>query len=871
MKRFMIIDGSSLLYRAFFAMPPLKNARGIPTNAVYGFLNMFSKVYEELKPDFVAVTFDKGRETFRKEMYPEYKENRSSAPEELRPQFALIREVLSVLGIHALEMDGFEGDDLIGSLTKKFEGDDCHVMIVSGDRDILQLVDANTHVFITRKGISEMDEVTVDNMVDLYGYSPKEVPDMKGLMGDSSDNIPGVPGVGEKTALKFITAYGSIDGLYEHIEDIKGKMKERLIDNKEMAYLSKELATIKTDIPLDFEESYFTMNLHAEEMKALFSQLGFTRIIPKFMKLAGAPEVDGGDLFASLMTPSAYQKDAVKEMPSPSFGKGKSVSILFATKDEVPYLSLEHVVLYDGETLYAVPNEKLVLADVLAICNGAERVVTVDSKNLWHGLSSVGELAFLKEGAVHVFDMTLLSYLLDPTRTNYGNSYLCERFQLPMIDGTDPQVERQQMACALMDMLSLALNEAKEYNIYSVYETIELPLVRTLAIMEKRGIYIDQEALTVLKTKFVANVEALQREIYELAGEEFNINSPKQLGVVLFEGLQLPVIKKTKTGYSTNAEVLDQLRYEHPIIEKIMEYRGVSKLLSTYVEGLYPLIDQKTSRIHTTFNQMVTATGRLSSSNPNLQNIPVRTKQGREIRALFLPGEGYQYLTSADYSQIELRILAHMSQDPGLLKAFADGMDIHRFTAAEVLGKVPEDVTAEERSHAKAVNFGIIYGLSEFGLSRDLGITRQAAKEYIEAYFNRYPSVKGFMDTLIADAREKGYVRTQFGRIRQLEDINNRNFMRRAAAERMAMNTPIQGTAADIIKMAMNKVEKKLEEEKFQSRILLQVHDELVLEVVDAEREAVEKLLKETMEDVVSLNVPLVVDVHTAKDWADVK
>ncbi|MDU6902606.1 MAG: DNA polymerase I [Veillonella sp.] len=828
MKKLMIIDGSSLLFRAFFALPPLKSALGTPTNAVYGFLTMLIKLYEEINPDYIAVAFDKGRQTFRTEMYSEYKGNRPDAPEDLRPQFSLIQDVLKALGICVIEEEGFEGDDILGSLSKKFGAPDMAVQIITGDRDNLQLVTEHSHVFLTKKGISDMLEVTLDNMEELYGYGPDKVIEMKALMGDSSDNIPGVPGVGEKTALKLITEYGNLESVYDHIEDISGKkLKERLVENKELAFLSRELATIKTDMELSYKVEDFVQNFHASEVQPLFETLGFTKLTPRIAQVMGCEEValgDPGSLFA----------------------------------------------LSNGDTIIKTDDTKA----VLAVLQGAKAIVTTQTKEIIEafGADVPAEISlFNADKTARVHDMSLIAYLLDPTRTNYGYLYLTERFSVPSIASGSVDVECVSMVKALLAMNEVACESARREELWSLYETIELPLIHTLVVMEKNGIYIDTEKLAETTARFKEELAQVQEEIYELAGETFNINSPKQLGVILFEKLNLPIIKKTKTGYSTDAEVLDMLRHESPIVEKILAYRSVAKLVSTYCEGLAVLINDKTHRIHTTFNQMVTATGRLSSSDPNLQNIPVRTEKGREIRALFYPGIGYDTLVSADYSQIELRILAHLSGDEALIKAFVEGKDIHRFTAAEVLGKSQDDVTSEERSHAKAINFGIIYGISDFGLSRDLGITRGEAKNYIDLYFSRYPKVKEYMDRMVQEAHETGKVRTMFGRQRELPDINSRNFNRRSFAERTAMNTPIQGTAADIIKLAMNQVEQKLEEQNFTSRLLLQVHDELVLEVVNSELEAIEELLRSTMQSVVELQVPLIVDVHHAENWALVK
>lgn len=869
----MIIDGSSLLYRAFFALPPLNNALGIPTNAVYGFLTMLIKLYDQLQPDYVVVAFDKGKHTFRTDLYNEYKANRASAPQELSSQFGLIREVLEALGIRVIEEEGFEGDDIIGSLSKKLGSDELQVNIITGDRDTLQLVDTHSSVFLTKKGITEMLEVTTDNMKDIYGYGPQQVVEMKSLMGDTADNIPGVPGVGEKTALKLLTEYGNLEHIYENIDAISGKkLKERLTENKELAFLSRVLATIKTDMDISFTMDDFVPAIHEQEVVPLFERLGFHNLVPKLQNAFQTGDSAFDNLFGNLEENKLTIK-AKSDFPSQSINES-TISIYIKTEGKEPFYKISgiYVAINKSEDIvYKFTAEDV--PTVITYLQKAKTIVTNDSKLLLESLveDKPLDISLHINGESRILDITLMAYLLDPTRTNYGITYLCERFSEKIIAATGDEQESANTTLALLHMADKAKSEVQKNQLWDLYNTIELPLVRTLAVMEKNGIYIDPEALEDMEHRFTQEVEALQEEIYALGGETFNINSPKQLGVILFERLGLPVIKKTKTGYSTNADVLEILRNQHPIIEKILEYRTVAKLLSTYLEGLAPLINSKTKRIHSSFNQMVTATGRLSSSDPNLQNIPVRTEKGKQIRSLFLPGEGFKYLVSSDYSQIELRILAHLSQDPALIKAFKEGFDIHRFTAAEVLGKEPEEVTSEERSHAKAVNFGIIYGISDFGLSRDLGITREEAKNYIELYFSRYPMIKDYMDRMVAEAHENGSVRTMFGRVRALSDINSRNFNRRSFAERTAMNTPIQGSAADIIKLAMNAVEKWLAEEKLKSRLLLQVHDELVLEVTESELKKVEKKLKEIMENVVSLDVPLIADVHSAENWALVK
>ncbi len=909
MKKMMIIDGSSLLYRAFFALPPLSNAHGIPTNAVYGFLTMLLKAYEQIKPDYVAVAFDKGKVTFRTDMYSEYKAHRPPAPVELSSQFELIKEVLLVLGIPSLEEEGYEGDDIIGSLSKKFGGPELETYIITGDRDALQLVDSYSSVWLTKKGISEILHITEENIEEIYGYSPAAVIEMKALMGDSSDNIPGVPGVGEKTALKLISEFKTIDNLYNNIEDIKGKLKEKLSHNKEMAFLSKDLATINTHMDMPWKPENFVPELRGEDLRRLFDHLGFHSILSRVEHVFGKENLpDIEDFSASL--PIEYKDLASLE---PAFWKEKDISVYLRTEGKSPFEKIREIYLFNGEMFAKAEDDQVLIGKLESIMREAKSIITMQGKTLMEALGesepllipvyekerslSKGSLipkeadlfAFAEniddipdlsmeknfsieeERKARFFDIALMAYLLDPTRNNYGISYLCERFNEKVISSADADKEGRDIVRALYAMKEVAIGEIAEKGLLYLYNEIELPLIYSLGVMEKNGIYINLEDLKAIKSEFNREIETLTKGIYSLAGHEFNINSPKQLGVVLFEEMGLPIIRKTKTGYSTDAEVLDLLKPSHSIIEKILSYRTVAKLVSTYLEGLEDLVSEKTKRIHTTFNQTVTATGRLSSSDPNLQNIPVRTERGKQIRSLFLPGPGYDYLVSADYSQIELRVLAHFCGDEGMLKAFAEGLDIHRYTAAEVLSKPVEEVTSEERSHAKAVNFGIIYGISDFGLSRDLGITREEAKRYIETYLGRYGKIKSFMDSMIEMARQEGLVRTMFGRLRTLPDINSRNFNRRSFAERTAMNTPIQGTAADIIKLAMIRVEECIRTLNMRSRLLLQVHDELVFEAPEDEVEKLEELLKEEMEKIVSLSVPLEVDVHHAKNWALIK
>ena len=876
MKKLMIIDGSSLLYRAFFALPPLKSATGQPTNAVYGFMTMLIKLFEDLQPDYTVVAFDKGKVTFRTDMYSDYKGNRPDAPDDLRPQFPLIREVLQSLGIVVIEKEGFEGDDIIGSLSKKLAGPNMQVHIITGDRDTLQLVDEHASVMLTKKGISDMLEVTTDNMTDLYGYGPDKVIQMKALMGDSSDNIPGVPGIGEKTALKLITAYGDLDGIYNHLDEVSGKkLKERLEEHKDLAYLSRTLATIKTDMDLEAQPEDFLVNYHPTEVEPLFQQLGFSKLTPRMTKALGDQDLGGVDsLFASLeeVEPISYKGLAGL---TEDYYQGKALAVHLTCDGKNPFLSVKQAFLYNGAEAIILDgaDQKQVEALYKAL-QGASFIITSQAKDLLQvfALDKPANIGLKdKAGQARLFDLSLMAYLLDPTRTNYGILYLTERFQVPSIRPVGGDQESLSMVMALFAMAETAKEALQAENLWDLYVDMELPLVRTLLVMEKNGIYIDPDKLGATRIQFKAEVQELQEDIYSLVGDTFNINSPKQLGLVLFEKLGLPVVKKTKTGYSTDAEVLEVLRPEHPIIEKILAYRSVTKLLSTYVEGLGLLINERTHRIHTSFNQMVTATGRLSSSEPNLQNIPVRTEKGRQIRALFLPGQGYDYLVSADYSQIELRILAHLCGDEALIKAFQEGADIHRFTAAEVLGKKLEDVTSEERSHAKAVNFGIVYGISDFGLSNNLGITRKRAKEFIDKYLETFKGVDKYMTDIVEFAKEHGYVETLFNRRRALPDINAKNKIVANLNARIAMNSPIQGTAADIIKIAMVNVFEYLEKTNVDAKLLLQVHDELIFDVnKDIEEEFTKEMIK-IMEEAANLDVQLKAEASSGASWYDAK
>lgn len=853
-----IIDGSSLLYRAFYALPPtMTSPDGVPTNAVYGFLRMLLSLYRELDPAYVAVTFDKDRQTFRTEMYDGYKATRKPAPAELVPQFDLILEVMHVMGVAVYSLSGYEGDDVLGTLSARYEKE-LPVAIVTGDRDALQLASDRTTVYLTQKGISSMSEMTPKAAEEKYGITPSQVIDMKALMGDTADNIPGVPGIGEKTALKLLTQYKTLDNLYAHVDEIKGAQGKKLAAGKDMAYLSYKLAAIKRDVPMETTLEEMAQPVHISEMKELFSRLGINLLsqfgeLPRFTALAEAKKEE----VAKAGEKAEDWKDGL------SF-EGKETAISFDLEGTAPFFKAKGVVIAENGHAYLVKAEQF--GKAAEALRKAKVVITENSKPIM-------ETDFPWEG-IPFFDTTIAAYLLDPTRTTYPLSYLAGLFKKPEIYADEMKDFASKGAAVSLFLLSIyedARDMLKKNGVEKLYDEVEQPLVKVLAAMEKAGIATDTKRWEEVHADMKSREEALISKIYEEAGEEFNINSPKQLGHILFEKMGLPAGKKTKTGYSTAADVLEELAEQYPFVKNILEYRSLSKLISTYLEALPLLIRKETGRIHTTFNQTVTATGRLSSSDPNLQNIPVRTEEGKKIRSLFVPGEGYDSFISSDYSQVELRVLAHMSEDEGLIRAFLNKEDIHRRTAAEVMGIPFEDVTPEQRSHAKAVNFGIIYGISDFGLARQLGITRTAAADYIKAYFERYPSIHAFMNRMIEDARKTGRAVTLYGRYRELADINSKNFQRRSFAERTAMNTPIQGTAADIMKMAMIAVYDKMKAGNFKSRVLLQVHDELVAEVTADEKEAVAKLLKETMESVVSLRVPLVADVNEGKNWAETK
>lgn len=869
-KRFLVLDGSSLIFRAFYALPPdLSDSHGQPTGAIFGFSNMLTKLIAEQQPDLMALAFDKSRHTFRTERYADYKGTRDKTPEELLSQFPLLREFAANMGIPFLEKDNYEADDIIGTLATQAAAEGYDVRVVTGDRDALQLVRPNLRVLLTKKGISELKDYDTAAFEEEYGFEPLKLIDLKGLMGDTSDNIPGIPGVGPKTASKLLLAYGSVENVLAHVEDVSGKkLKERLMEYADQARLSKELATIELHVPeIEFVEADYRIQPDMEKMQAFCDAHELRAVWRNFERLYGPAELaldlgDTGDAAAQDLSYDLWDETAVKAAAEAPY---LAVSGIF--EGLAPFVSIEGLAVVagpDAEKAGFVRKDSAAFSALLNLLESEKQAAVF-------GLKRYDQAGLKAQQAF--FDIELAAYLLEPERSKYAlpelsQKYLQEMAPESFADERSRAVWEAKTISRLYPLLGAKLEEEE---LTHLMDTVELPLVEVLAAMEQNGVYVNRTHLAEKTEEVADRLQTIEQSIYEMAGHTFNLNSPKQLGTVLFEELDLPVRKKTKTGYSTNAEVLESLRLEHPIVEQILAYRLWSKLKSTYLDGITGLIRTDTGRVHTSFNQTVTATGRLSSSDPNLQNIPVRTEEGRMIRALFEPGEGYDYLLSADYSQIELRLLAHMSGDANFIDAFKRGQDIHARTAAEVFGIPLEEVTPELRRHAKAVNFGIVYGISDFGLARNLHISRKEASDYISRYFERYPGVRAFMDKVVAEAHETGYVTTMFGRRRELPAIKSRNFNQRMLAERMAMNTPIQGTAADVIKLAMIAAYHRLKEAGVKSRILLQVHDELVLEVVESELDVVQAILRESMEHVVELSVPLSIDIHWGRNWAEAK
>ncbi|HHW03106.1 MAG TPA: DNA polymerase I [Thermoanaerobacterales bacterium] len=860
MKKIMLIDGNSLLHRAFHALPPLRTSRGVHTNAVYGFCNMLLKILKEQKPDYIAVAFDKKGPTFRHDQFAAYKATRPKMPDELAGQFDLLKDILKALNIGYLEVDGFEADDVLGTVSKKAEEAGAFSLIVTGDKDALQLVSPFTHVMLTRKGITELEEYDTEKVKERFGIPPENIPDLKGLMGDASDNIPGVPGIGEKTASKLLQEYKTVENLLENTDGIKGKLKDSLLHYSEQARISKHLATIVRDVDLDFNlENFKVKDPDYDELARLFRELEFYSLLNKIER--PEVEVSSCNRVQHTVNSGADLEELVKRIKPAGV-----LCILMDSSELFPAHSFKGIYLADGETVYYLSREfidmyenarknlKLMLEapDILKI--------THDGKLARNALRQL-DIDFYPD-----FDTMLAAYLLDSSKPRYDLESLFYDYL-----GMEVKVEEHigTKTGALKSLMQVMGERLKTCDMEELFFNVEMPLSVVLADMEKAGFKVNSQKLQRLSNEFGKKLEDISKEIFKMAGTEFNINSPKQLGEVLFEKLCLPAVKKKKTGYSTDAEVLEKLKPFHPIVEKILEYRFLMKMKSTYADGLLSLVDKNTGRLYTSLNQTVTFTGRISSTEPNLQNIPVRTEAGRRIRGVFEADGPEHLLLSGDYSQIELRVLAHVSGDESLIDAFIKGEDIHTRTASEVFGIPPENVTPELRDRAKAVNFGIVYGISEYGLAQSLGISSKEAQDYIEAYFQRYPGVRDYVRETIRKARLSGYVTTILNRRRYVPDINSRNYNLRSFAERVAMNTPIQGSAADIIKVAMVKVYRDLKKARLKSKMLLQVHDELIFDVPKDELPVIKEIVKNDMEKAMPLKVPLVVDFKTGYTWED--
>ena len=876
-EKLVLIDGHSILNRAFFGIPDLTNAEGLHTNAVYGFLNILFKILEEEQPQYLTVAFDVHAPTFRHDMFKEYKGTRKPMAEELRQQVPLMKEMLHAMGVITIEQAGLEADDLIGSIAKQSEAAGYEVVVVSGDRDLLQL--ATDHIKIripkTKRTGTEIEDYLTQDVIERYQVTPLQFIDVKALMGDTADNIPGVPGIGEKTATNLIVSYGSIEHAYEHVEEIKpNRAREMLKEHYDMAQMSKTLATIKIDAKLDYNIKEAALgNLYTSDAYLMCKRLEFKNLLKRFE--VDAPTSTAEEFFAEetdfTKVDAIFSKAAAK----------KQVGLQMVIEADI----LLGVALAIGEEeIVFIPAEGFVTVDYLAKQIG--KLVASDTVVSVFDLKSQLPWISANEQS-QMFDTRIAVYLLNPLKNDYSYEDIAKDYLSLMIPSRADLLGKKTMTAAMeedkADFLKVVCYQAyvnlkaidvltgalEEQGMKKLFDELEMPLVYTLYDMERDGIAVDADALKEYGQNLVGSIDRLEKEIYEEAGEAFNINSPKQLGVILFEKLQMPNGKKTKTGYSTAADVLEKLAPEYPIVSKILEYRQLTKLKSTYADGLAGYIE-KDGRIHCIFQQTVTATGRLSCTEPNLQNIPIRMELGRMIRKVFLPRDGYVFL-DADYSQIELRVLAHMSGDENLIDAYRQAQDIHAITASKVFHVPFEEVTPLLRRNAKAVNFGIVYGISSFGLSQDLSITRKEAESYIKSYFETYPGIKMFLDRLVEDAKRDGYITTMYGRRRPVPELASSNFMQRSFGERVAMNSPIQGTAADIIKIAMLRVHDRLSEEGLVSKLILQVHDELLIETKKEELEQVKAILTEEMQHAAELAVSLEIDMHAGNNWYEAK
>lgn len=840
MDKLFIIDGNSLVFRAFYALPPMYNSERMPTNATFGFFKMLLNIITKHNPKYLAVAFDAGKHTFRHDVYAEYKGTRKPMPDELRAQLPIIKNLLKDMNITTIEMADIEADDIIGSLSKKFNVDK---VLISGDRDLLQLINPNVRVWLTQKGLTEIADLDEEELKNKFGILPYQVIEMKSIMGDSSDNIPGIKGIGEKTALKLISQYNDLDGIYNNIDSVTGKTQTLLKEQKDLAYISKFLATIKTDCELNYNLDDFAYDFpFNQEVRNEFKTLEFKAITEK-------DEYFKQDEQQSIILNEFSHQDTNTN--------DEKIDILknLLQQDEVAVNFDEVGVCFAvGETEYQFLNLDLGNEDIFGLVKKLLEVdnvkkIVYDAKSFMHLIDDFD----LKLN--NFYDVSLAFYLLGFNEKETALNSLIDKYNFP----------KQCLSVALLRLKDISLKELESKNMTDLYFNLEYKLVKVLYDMEIAGIKVDEDTIKTLSNKYSTEIKLLNQEIYSLAGGEFNINSPKQMHEVLFDKLKLQY--KGKKG--TSIEVLEAIQDQHPIIEKIIRHRKVSKICSTYLDGLLPYI--KNGKLHTTFIQTAVATGRLSSREPNLQNIPVRSEEGRELRKLFTSSHTDGVIISADYSQIELRLLAHFSKDENLINAFKEGKDIHATTASRVFGVALEDVTREMRSMAKAVNFGIIYGISEFGLSKNVHMTPKEAREFIAKYFELYPLVKQYMDGSVNIAKQKGYATTLLGRVRYIPELNSSTYVLRQFGERVAMNMPLQGTASDIIKMAMINVQNKMQQQNLKSKLILQIHDELIVDAANDEIEIVKNILKQEMESVVKLEVPLIVDVNVGKSWFEAK
>ncbi|MGG0846731.1 DNA polymerase I [Peribacillus simplex] len=872
-KKLVLIDGNSIAYRAFFALPLLNNDKGVHTNSVYGFTMMLNRILEEEKPTHILVAFDAGKTTFRHASFKEYKGGRQKTPPELSEQFPFIRELLDCFQIKRYELENYEADDIIGTLSLQAEKDGFEVKVISGDKDLTQLSSPSTTVSITKKGITEIEEYTPKHIHEKYGLSPLQIIDLKGLMGDASDNIPGIPGVGEKTALKLLHQFETVENLLQSIDEVSGqKLKEKIEEHKDLALLSKELATITREAPLEVSvnETEYS-GIDQDRVISFYKELGFSTLLDKLDVTESEPleqekiEVHTGEMTEGMFTDeSALYVETLED----NYHRADIIGIAISNEQGHFY--------FHGDD---------------ALSSAAFKTWAEDETKKKTVFDAKRTVVALRHRGVEIkgidFDVFLASYILDPAEsvdevaeiTKTQGTIRLETDDVFYGKGAKRKIPEQaelsehiaRKSKAILSLKEPMIDKLQEFEQYHLLTELELPLSIILANMEWQGIKVDIGRLKNMGQELAIRLRTIEARIFDLAGEAFNINSPKQLGAILFEKLELPVMKKTKTGYSTSADVLEKLESQHDIVKEILLYRQLGKLQSTYIEGLLKVVNGKSDKVHTRFNQALTQTGRLSSTDPNLQNIPIRLEEGRKIRQAFIPSEKDWIIFAADYSQIELRVLAHIANDSGLVEAFQAGMDIHTRTAMDVFHVSAEEVTSNMRRQAKAVNFGIVYGISDYGLSQSLGITRKEAGEFIEKYLRSFPGVQEYMEESIHEARQKGYSTTLMQRRRYIPEITSRNFNIRSFAERTAMNTPIQGSAADIIKLAMINMNKRLKSEGLKTRMLLQVHDELIFETPPEELEILKVIVPEEMENAIELNVPLKVDYAFGPTWFDAK